>query len=73
MKTATILDRKLLVLLRDFGFEVQGDCLISRGIKGWTGDRIITRVRGLFDAAEFLRPYLSDRDYTARLNRIIGG
>lgn len=60
----------LKVLLRDFGFKVEGKTIIQLGIKGFTSDRVFGQCRDLFDAAEQLRPIICDEEYTRRHMKI---
>lgn len=60
------LDARLGILLRDFGYQMQGNILISKGIKGFTSDRIVGSFRSVLSAAEYLCPIVSDEEYTNR-------
>lgn len=66
----TRLDKPLAQLLRDFGYRVDGTSLVSVGVRGFTSDRIVRRVRGLFDAAEQLIPIIHEDAYYERFRRI---
>lgn len=70
MKKESVLDTKLKVLFRDFGFKVEGTTIIRLGIRGFTSDRIWGHCRNLFDAAEQLLPIIKDEAYTRRLLEI---
>ena len=59
------------ILLRDFGYEVQGNRIIKRGIKGFTRDEVWGRCRDTFDAATQLCPIIADDGFTSRLVRIM--
>jgi hypothetical protein len=58
------------MLLRDFGYRVEGNRIIKVGIRGFYPDRIWGTCRSEFDAAELLCPVIADPRYTARLVRI---
>ena len=45
-------ETRIKVLLRDFGFRLEGRTLIENGIRGFTSDRNLGRFRDAFDAAE---------------------
>lgn len=63
------MDKGLTVLLRDFGYRVEGHTLIASGC-GFYSDRLVRKVRSLFDAAELLRPIIADEEYSARLSKL---
>lgn len=63
------METKLKVLLRDFGYEYQGNVLIQKGIRGWSSDRIVGRYRSLFAAADSLNSICGE-DYVARWIKI---
>lgn len=65
-------DTKLRVLLRDYGYAVEGDLLICKGVRGYCSDRVMRKVTDLFDAAESLIPIIADEGYSARFQRIAG-
>lgn len=58
------------VLLRDYGYRVEGGVLISTGIRGHTRDRVVTRVRDEMDACVFLCPIIHDDEFTDRLVKL---
>jgi hypothetical protein len=60
----------LEMLLRDFGYRVEGNRIISIGIRGFFRNEIFGNCRNVFDAAEILCPVIADPRYTARLIRI---
>ena len=63
------LERQLTVLLRDYDYKVEGNVIISKGIKGMTEDRVWGRCRDLQDACEQLCPIIRETDFTDRLVR----
>lgn len=60
----------LTMLLRDFGYRVQGDAIVQTGVRGFTADRVWGRCRGLLDAAEQLCPVIADPEFTRRLAKV---
>lgn len=60
---------RLNVLLRDYDYKIEGKLLISKGIKGFTADRIVKTVKGEYDACEYLCPIIKDKEFTARFMR----
>lgn len=59
------------VLLRDFGYEVAGNRLIRKGVRGLLADQLLPyRVRGLMDACEMVRPMIADAEFNRRLDAI---
>lgn len=63
-------DERLAVLLRNHGYRVEGNLLIQNGIRGFSSDRIFSRVRSIFDACEQLIPILCDAGFHSRWNKI---
>lgn len=64
------LERRLAVLLRDYGYRWGGEDLIRSGIRGFISDEVLPhRFRTLMDAAEWLCPIVSCAEYTERLVR----
>ena len=63
-------ETKLIVLLRDFGFRVEGTTIIENAVRGFTSERVWGRCRDLFDAAERLCPVIRDNNFSDRLVRI---
>lgn len=70
MQKPSSFERKLLRLIRDYGFDVQGNLLIQKGVRGLSSDITFRTVRGLFDAADQLIPILKDGEYTERFNSL---
>ena len=60
---------RLKVLLRDYDYKIEGKLLISKGIKGFTTDRIVKTVKDEYDACEYLCPIIKDKDFTERFMR----
>lgn len=58
------------ILLRDYGYRVEGGVLIETGIRGYTRDRVVTRVRDEMDACTFLCPIIHDDEFTDRLVKL---
>lgn len=56
-------DAGLLRLIRDYGYDVQGNVILS-------GRRYFGRCRSIFDAAERLCPIIRDTEYTDRLSKL---
>jgi hypothetical protein len=75
----TELDRKLTVLLRDYGYRFAatnthnkgGGDLIEIGIRGYTSTRVVRYFRSMFAACEYLIPLLRDDEYSRRWHSII--
>lgn len=63
-------NRKLLRLIRDYGYDFQGNILIERGIRGFCSDRIVGTRRDLFDAADSLLNVVKDEEYSSRFTNI---
>ncbi len=63
---------KIRVLLADFGYRVEGGVLIENAIRGFTSERVVTRVSDSYDAAERLCPILSDAHFTRRFVALTG-
>jgi hypothetical protein len=55
-----------MVLLRDYGFTVQGKYIIRKGIPGFTFDRVHGHCKSLFDAVERLCPIINEPDFIRR-------
>lgn len=55
----------LTVLLRDFGYRVVGDTILSLDC-AWVRSQVVGRCRNIWDAAEKLRPIIADPAYSAR-------
>lgn len=64
------MDTKIRVLLRDFGYRVDGNAMISVGIRGFMSDEIVGRCRSMFDAMEQLQPRINDPEFSARASAI---
>ena len=62
--------KALEVLMRDYGFRVEGNVIIENGIRGFTSSRVFRHCRSVFDAAEQLIPVICDSDYSARFGQI---
>ena len=60
---------RLAVLLSDYGFKVEGNRIIQKGIRGFTSDRIMGTCRSVFDAAEQLVPIVKNPEFTDRFIR----
>ena len=60
----------LAVLLRDYGYRVDGRSIIALGIRGFCGERFVRRCRDLFDAAEYLESIIHDAGYSTRLAQL---
>lgn len=58
---------KLKQLLSDFGYEVQGNTIINKAIRGFCGPTIFGKCRDLWDATEQLCPIIHSDEYTNRL------
>src|SRR5205085_1654407 len=57
------------VLLKDFGYKLDGNTLIQKGIKGFMSDRILPgRFKDAMDAAVYLCPIIKDAEFTRRLS-----
>jgi hypothetical protein len=60
--------KRFIVLLRDYGYKLEGNTLIELGIRGFTSDRIIPgRFSDAWEAAEYLCPIIHDDEFTRRL------
>lgn len=62
----------LAVLLHDYGYRVDGTSLIQLADR-FESERVVTRVRSLFDAAEYLAPLIHDTAYVDRMVRLTSG
>lgn len=60
-------DAKLLLIMRDNGYDYAAPYLISKGIRGFTSDQVICRCRSVFDAAERLIPMVGKGEFQDRL------
>jgi hypothetical protein len=65
------MDKKLNVLLRDFGYKLEGRVLISCGIKGYTSDQIVGNFNSFLSAAEYLIPIIREEEYYNRYRAIM--
>jgi hypothetical protein len=63
-------DTRLRRLLLDHGYDVQGNTIISKGIRGFCSDSAWGRCRSIMDACERLIPIIHDDEFTSRYNRI---
>ena len=63
-------DKKLSLLLSDFGYVVFGGTLFSKGIKGFTSQRKVVSIGSLFEACEYLIPIICNDSFTSRLRSI---
>lgn len=63
-------ESSLLRLIRDFGYDVQGNRIIEKGIRGFSSDRVISKCRSVLDATEQLRPIIRDDEFTTRAIQI---
>jgi hypothetical protein len=63
-------DTKLRRLLLDYNYDVRGDTIISKGIRGFCPDSVWGRCRSIMDACERLIPIIHDDEFTGRYNRI---
>jgi hypothetical protein len=70
MSHSDLVKTRLKLLLKDYGYEMQGNTLIEKAIRGFTSARVINRFRDVFDAAEYLRPVIADENFSNRLNKI---
>ena len=61
-------DERLEVLLRDYGFVMNGSALVMQGIRGFTSARIMGTFQSIFSAAEHLIPIIHEDEYTKRFN-----
>ena len=74
MKTKTTnrnnVETRLKVLLRDYGYKMEGNLLISMAIRGFTSESIFGRYRDIYDAAERMVPIIRDDGYYTRFREI---
>ena len=63
-------DTKLTVLLRDYGYRVEGSVIIENAALGRIPERVWGRANNLLDAAEQLCPTIKDDAFTTRLAKI---
>jgi hypothetical protein len=68
MTKGNLRDRKLLQLLRDYRYDVQGNVIIHMDSR-----HVIQKCRSIFDAADSMCPIISDNEYTTRLISIQKG
>ncbi len=66
----TKLDRQCQVLLRDFGYRVEGSLIIQNAIRGVMGERIFRRCRSLYDAVEQLVPVIHSDEFSERYRNL---
>lgn len=64
------METKLKVLLRDYGFTVQGTLIVDHGIPGFVPERVWGKCHSLLDAAERLRPIIREAEFGDRLDAI---
>lgn len=63
-------DSRLTVLMRDYGYRVDGNAIISIGVRGFTVDSVFGSCKDKYDAAVRLCPIIAEPEYTERLNNI---
>lgn len=64
----TKFEKKVLLAMRDFGYEYVGNVLISKGVRGFMSDRIVGRFKDYLSAAEFLIPIICNPNYAKRVS-----
>lgn len=63
-------DKKLAMLLNDFGYKINGSDIVSFGIPGFYSQRTIGRCRDIFDGAQQLCSVIHNKEYTDRFVEI---
>ena len=71
MKTETTSEKKLKVLLSDYGYSVIDDILIDNGVRGFIPRSIVGKFKSILAMAEHLIPVISDNNFWERYNRIV--
>lgn len=69
MKTNSELDRKLIRLMRDFGYYANAGSVYSMPIGGYPA-QFVRHCRDIFDAADQLCPIIADSEYTDRFVKL---
>jgi len=65
------MDKKLQVLLRDFGYRMAEKYLIDKGVEGFIPPKVIGKFNSFLDAVEYLIPVIHDEEFHKRYNRIV--
>ena len=63
-------DKKLKVLLKDFGYSVKDDTLIDNGIKGIIPHSIVGRFKSILAMIEYLIPIICEDEFSRRYHNI---
>ena len=58
------------VLLKDYGYQLNGKMLIDLEVKGFRAPRIVGKFRSAMDACEYLCPIIHDAVFTNRLVKL---
>lgn len=60
-------EKKLNVLLKDFGYRFEGNLLIRNKV-GFLPEKVIRRFKDISGAVEYLVPIINDWEYSRRIN-----
>ena len=56
----SVMEKNMIRWLKDHGYKVEGNTIISIGVRGFTSDRIFGHCRNILDAVEMLQPIVGD-------------
>ena len=64
------MNKKLVRLISEWGYELKGRELWSKRIAGYSGS-FVANIRDIFDAAEYLIPIIHNSEYQNELNFLL--
>jgi hypothetical protein len=63
-------DKKIKVLLRDYGYTVKDNTLIDNGVKGIIPHSIVGHFKSTLAMVEYLIPVIQENEFTNRYHKI---